>query len=141
MDIVTEKKRSQMMAGIRSKDTKPELYVRKILFKAGYRYRINKNTLGTKPDIILKKWKLCIFVNGCFWHRHLNCKLASFPKSNINFWKKKFEQNVKRDIDNYKKLKNKGWNVGVIWECSVRKGFITENILQKLINSYSSWEI
>ena len=97
MDIVSADKRSLMMSGIRSKNTKPELAVRKFIFSLGYRYRINKRILGTRPDIILTKWKLCIFVHGCYWHRHKNCKLASNPKSNQEFWNKKFNDNIKRD--------------------------------------------
>ena len=141
MDIVSKKKRSQMMAGIKSKNTKPELVIRKLLFNAGYRYRLNKPTLGVKPDLVLKKWNLCIFVNGCFWHRHTGCKLASIPKSNHEFWEKKFKQNISRDEKNYKLLKKNGWNVGIIWECSIRNKKININTLIKNLTTKTSWEL
>ncbi len=141
MDTVSRKKRSQMMAGIKSKNTKPELVIRKLLFSAGYRYRLNKSTVGVKPDLVLKKWKLCIFVNGCFWHRHSGCKLASTPKSNEEFWKKKFKQNITRDKKNYNTLKENGWNIGIIWECSIRNRTINIQTLHNKINSMNSWEL
>ena len=141
MDIVTEKKRSQMMSGIKASNTKPEIYIRKILFRNGFRYRVNKKTCNIKPDLVMKKWNLCIFINGCFWHRHKNCKLTSTPKSNVEFWKKKFDQNTFRDEKNYKKLKKNGWYIGIIWECSIRNSKIIDEVLIKNIKSLSSWEI
>ena len=85
MDIVTEKKRSQMMSGIKASNTKPEIFIRKILYRNGFRFRINKKTCDIKPDLVMRKWQLCIFVNGCFWHRHKNCKLASIQNPILNF--------------------------------------------------------
>lgn len=141
MDIVPKKIRSQMMAGIKSKNTKPELAVRKFIFSLGYRYRINKRILGTRPDIILTKWKLCIFVHGCYWHRHKNCKLASNPKSNQEFWNKKFNDNIKRDKKNILALHNSGWKTAIIWECAVRDGTFLKKDLRKLIQDNKSWAI
>ena len=120
VDIVSKKKRSQMMAGIRGKNTKPEIIVRRLLFAHGYRFRINKRIGSTRPDIVLPKWNLCIFVHGCFWHRHEGCKFTTVPKSNTEFWENKFAENKKRDIANVQYLRELGWKVGIIWECSVK---------------------
>ena len=109
-----------MMAGIRGKNTKPEIVVRKMLFANGYRFRINKRIGNVRPDIILPKWSLCIFVHGCFWHQHPDCKLASRPKTNTEFWDKKFADNAQRDMRNLEDLTNLGWEVEVIWECETK---------------------
>ena len=122
VDVVSKEKRSQMMAGIRGKNTKPEIIVRKMLFANGYRFRINKKIGKAKPDIVLPKWNLCIFVHGCFWHRHEGCKLASNPKSNSEFWEKKFTANRNRDEKAIATLRGDGWRVGIIWECTIRSG-------------------
>ena len=109
-----------MMAGIRGKNTKPEIVVRKMLFANGYRFRINKRIGNVRPDIILPKWSLCIFVHGCFWHQHPDCKLASRPKTNTEFWDKKFADNAQRDMRNLEDLTNLGWEVEVRWECETK---------------------
>ena len=109
-----------MMAGISGKNTKPEIVVRKMLFANGYRFRINKRIGNVRPDIILPKWSLCIFVHGCFWHQHPDCKLASRPKTNTEFWDKKFADNAQRDMRNLEDLTNLGWEVEVIWECETK---------------------
>ena len=96
-DIVSVEQRSRNMAAIRSRDTKPEVYLRKLLFVKGYRYRIADKTVPGHPDIFLRKYNTAIFVHGCFWHRHQNCKYAYTPKSRVEFWQKKFDDNVKRD--------------------------------------------
>ena len=141
MDIVTKKERSKMMAGIKSKNTKPEIIIRKILFRSGFRYRLSTKVLGIKPDIVLKKWKICIFVHGCFWHRHENCTLASIPKSNVQFWKKKFEGNVLRDKKAIDILQKNNWKVGIIWECAIRNRETDFSILPTLIKDSTSWTI
>jgi len=120
-DIVGKSRRSEMMSGIRAKDTRPEIIVRKALHSAGFRFRLHKKIGGTRPDIVLKKWNLCIFVHGCFWHQHDGCKYAKRPKSNAKFWKCKFEQNKRRDIDNINELTLSGWRVEIIWECQTKK--------------------
>ena len=134
-DHLSIEKRSWNMSRIRSNNTKPELLVRKSLFKLGYRYRI-KNKLPGKPDIVLKKYKTAVFINGCFWHRCKKCKRATIPKTNTKYWLNKFDQNVKRDIQNYKELEKMGWKVIIIWECEVKnKEFLDqtiENIISKL---------
>ena len=141
MDIVTKKERSKMMAGIKSKNTKPEIIIRKILFRSGFRYRLSTKVLGIKPDIVLKKWKICIFVHGCFWHRHENCTLASIPKSNVQFWKKKFEGNVLRDKKAIDILQKNNWKVGIIWECAIRNRETDFSILPTLIKDSTLWTI
>jgi len=112
--------RSKNMAAIRSTDTKPELYIRKILYGAGYRYRLHVKKLPGKPDIVLKKYKLVIFVNGCFWHGH-NCELFKLPKTRTEFWKNKIHKNKTNDTSNTKKLIDSGWKVKNIWECEIKK--------------------
>lgn len=108
------------MSAIKDRDTKPEVMVRKLLHALGYRFRLQRKDLPGRPDIVLPKYKTAIFVNGCFWHRHKGCKLASTPSSNSAFWQKKFAANVERDVRNYAALQEMGWNVLVIWECEVK---------------------
>ena len=113
--------RSYNMSRISSKDTKPEVLVRKYLFSKGFRYRKNDKRFPGKPDIVLPKYKTVIFINGCFWHKHEGCKYFVWPKSNVDYWYRKIENNVKRDIEDYKKLNEMGWNVIVVWECELKK--------------------
>jgi DNA mismatch endonuclease (patch repair protein) len=108
------------MSKIRSKDTKPELALRKALFARGFRYRVNDKHLPGKPDIVLPKYKTVIFLNGCFWHRHEGCKYAYTPKTNTKFWVDKITSNVNRDKINVEKLTALGWNVLTVWECEIR---------------------
>ena len=124
VDTISEERRSWNMSRIKGKDTKPELVVRSLLHKMGYRFRIHRKDLPGKPDIVLPKYKAIIFVHGCYWHRHKDCKNATTPKSSIKgvkFWKDKFDGNVKRDKKHQKQLKEMGWKVQVIWECEVEK--------------------
>ena len=141
MDIVSKEKRSEMMSGIKSRNTKPEILVRKTLFALGFRYRLDSKVLGIKPDVVLKKWNTCIFVHGCFWHRHNNCKLASVPKSNLNFWEKKFKGNVLRDKKAIDILQENRWQVGIIWECAIRNKRTDFGSLPRLIKGNSAWSI
>jgi DNA mismatch endonuclease (patch repair protein) len=122
MDIISEERRSWNMSRIRGKDTKPEIIVRSMLHRMGYRFRLHRKDLPGKPDIVLSKYNTVIFVHGCFWHRHKGCKYAYKPKSRVNFWNAKFDETVARDKRNRKQLQSKGWNVEIIWECE------TENI-------------
>jgi DNA mismatch endonuclease (patch repair protein) len=108
------------MSKIRSKDTKPELALRKALFARGFRYRVNDKHLPGKPDIVLSKYKTVIFLHGCFWHRHEGCKYAYTPKTNTKFWIDKITSNTKRDKINMQKLTALGWNVLTVWECEIR---------------------
>ena len=120
-DIKSKEERSKNMSAIKGKNTKPEILVRKYLFKQGFRYRVNVSTMAGKPDIVLSKYKTVIFVNGCFWHLHKDCKYFVWPKQNADFWQKKINGNVERDNRNYKTLKENGWKVIVIWECQLKK--------------------
>ena len=119
-DVHSSETRSYNMSMIKGKDTKPEVAVRKYLFSQGFRYRKNVKKMPGSPDIVLPKYKTCIFVNGCFWHKHEGCKYFVWPKSNADFWKNKIETNFARDERNYKNLKDNGWRVIVIWECEVK---------------------
>lgn len=120
MDIWDKKKRSEVMSKIRSKNTKPELTLRKALFARGFRYRVNVSNLPGKPDIVLPKYKTVIFLHGCFWHRHKGCKYAYTPKTNTKFWVDKITSNTERDKLSAEKLTALGWNVITVWECEIR---------------------
>ena len=135
MDIVDSSTRSRMMASIRGRNTKPELIVRRFLHAHGYRYRLHRKDLPGKPDITLPKLKTCIFIHGCFWHRHPNCKYATTPKTRPDFWEKKFEDNVKRDKRNLDALKSAGWKCRIIWECELKA---PERALQSLLSYLDS---
>lgn len=135
MDIVSKNRRSEMMAGIRASNTKPELLVRKALYQQGYRYRLKDKIKGVKPDIVLRKQVIAIFVHGCFWHRHGGCKLAYIPKSRAEFWKNKFQQNIERDRKAILKLQLEGWRIAVIWECATRD----KELFEKTMYSLNEW--
>ena len=134
IDIVSKKTRSRMMASIGSKNTKPEVQVRKHLHSQGFRFRLHKKVCGFRPDIVLPKYRTCIFVHGCFWHRHEGCRLASTPKTRQEFWEAKFQSNVARDRRVARQLELNEWKVVVIWECEVRNGSFTETDFGKLFN-------
>ena len=121
MDNISKKQRSINMSRISSKDTQPELKLRKYLHSLGYRYRLNEKYLPGKPDIVFKTKKKVIFVHGCFWHRHQNCKFCTTPKTNISFWKEKFKKNVTRDETVYNELSLLGWSYFISWECMIKK--------------------
>lgn len=118
-DIVDRATRSRMMSGIRGRDTKPEVMVRKHLHAQGLRYRIAPKSLPGKPDIVLPKYRTVVFVHGCFWHRHHGCRYAATPASNKDFWQIKFEQNLARDARVRSQLAEQGWRVLIVWECEV----------------------
>ena len=120
-DIVSPEKRSQNMSAIRSKNTKPEVYLRKLLFAQGYRYRIADKSVPGHPDIFLRKYNTAIFVNGCFWHRHPGCKYAYTPKSRVEFWQKKFDDNVRRDSAVKAELLEHGIKCLIVWELFCNK--------------------
>lgn len=119
------------MSSIKGKDTKPELLVRKFLFKRGYRYRLNHPRLPGHPDLVMLKYRTVIFVNGCFWHGHEGCKYFVLPKSNIDFWKTKIERNKERDIEVQKELAKMGWHCITIWECQLKPN-IKDQTLESL---------
>ncbi|MBN2719051.1 MAG: DNA mismatch endonuclease Vsr [Deltaproteobacteria bacterium] len=114
-------KRSWNMSRIRGKDTKPELMVRSILHRMGYRFRLNRKDLPGKPDIVFPAYKTVLFVHGCYWHRHKSCKNATTPANNREFWIRKFADTVQRDMRNQQDLRKMGWIVAVIWECHIRR--------------------
>ncbi|MCK7598217.1 DNA mismatch endonuclease Vsr [Microbulbifer sp. CAU 1566] len=119
MDTVSRKKRSEVMGRVKGKDTRPEMVVRRMLHGLGYRYRLHAPELPGRPDIVFRQRKKVIFVHGCFWHRHDNCKLARIPKSRVEFWTQKLTQNKERDQRNLQDLVNNGWKVLIIWECEL----------------------
>ncbi|NLH44685.1 MAG: DNA mismatch endonuclease Vsr [Acholeplasmataceae bacterium] len=137
-DVHNTETRSYNMSQIKGKDTKPEEIVRKYLFSKGFRYRKNVSNLPGKPDIVLPKYKICIFVNGCFWHKHEGCKYFVWPKNNAEFWKEKIEKNTARDKQNFARLESEGWRVLIIWECQL-KAKVRAKSLKELENILLSW--
>jgi DNA mismatch endonuclease (patch repair protein) len=133
MDKLTKEKRSWNMSKIRSKDTEPEIIVRSVLHKMGYRFRLHVKDIIGKPDIVLPRFKSVIFVHGCFWHRHPGCKYAYTPKTRLDFWHNKFDNNVKRHQYVSQQLMEQGWNVIVIWECELKDPKILKNRLKSLL--------
>lgn len=124
------------MSGIKGKNTKPELLIRKALYAKGYRYRLHNSRLPGKPDLVLKKCNAVIFINGCFWHKH-DCHLFKWPKSRPEFWRQKIEDNVERDHKNMELLRDQGWRIATIWECAV-KGKTRLN-LSDIIEQLDDW--
>jgi len=135
VDIVDTATRSRMMAGIRGRNTKPELLIRSLLHRQGFRFRLNVSDLPGKPDIVLPRFHAVIFVNGCFWHGH-NCVLFKWPKTRPDFWRKKIEGNRENDHIVKQKLLATGWRVGIVWECSVRG---TGKNIDDVINKVTEW--
>ena len=128
MDKISKEQRSYNMSQISSKNTSPEIIVRKYLYSLGYRYRIHDKNLPGKPDIVFKKLNKLINVNGCFWHLH-SCKNGSYiPKSNTKFWIQKLNRNKLRDTENYKKLWSDGWDILTLWECDIKSGNFKKNL-------------
>jgi DNA mismatch endonuclease (patch repair protein) len=131
-DVHSKTIRSYNMSRIRSKNTKPEILVRKFLFSKGFRYKLHDKNLPGKPDIILPKYKTAIFVNGCFWHGHVGCKYYVVPKSRTEWWLNKINSNISRDTQKHAKLKKEGWKVIVIWECKLKKNLEVQ--LKKVVS-------
>jgi DNA mismatch endonuclease (patch repair protein) len=130
-DRLSKEERSKNMAAVRSKNTTPEITVRRALHARGLRFRLNRKDLPGRPDIVLPRLNICIFVHGCFWHQHLGCKRATIPKSNTEFWNKKLSTNCERDEHVVKELRSKGWNVGIIWECEIRREL--DSVLDRIL--------
>lgn len=120
MDTVSPEKRSWTMAQVKGRDTGPEKAVRTLLHHMGYRFRLQRKNLPGKPDIVLPRFKTALFVHGCFWHRHPDCKRATTPASNTSYWNAKFARTVTRDAKNQKELEALGWRVLVVWECELK---------------------
>ena len=123
------------MSRIGGKNTKPEILVRSLLHRMGYRFRLHNKELPGKPDIVLRKYKTVIFVHGCYWHRHIECSRGkSMPSSNTEFWKKKFNGTIKRDAETEKKLTEDGWKVIIVWQCELKN---KEALAEKLLTALS----
>ena len=123
--------RSRNMSAIKSKNTKPEIAVRKVLHSLGYRFRLHGKDLPGSPDIVLPKYKTVIFVHGCFWHRHQNCKYASTPKTRKDFWEAKFRENINRDKKHQENLSSMGWKIIIVWECAIKDKYFDLHKLLK----------
>lgn len=133
MDIMDAKKRSALMARIKSRNTKPERKVRSLLHALGFRFRLHPKGLPGKPDIVLSKYKTVVLVHGCYWHRHEGCSKATTPKSNTEFWQKKFKDNVERDKRVQESLVDSGWKVVVVWECeTIDNEMLTKRLLKEI---------
>jgi DNA mismatch endonuclease (patch repair protein) len=133
MDNLSKKARSALMAKIKGKNTRPEMLIRKFLFSKGFRYRIHDSRYPGSPDIVLPKYRTAIFVHGCFWHGHENCRASRLPTTNVEYWRKKTQQNIRRDRRKIKLLEKDGWKVIVIWECKIKKKEQRNSELDKII--------
>lgn len=134
---MSKEQRKRCMSKIKSKDTKPEMLVRRFLFSHGFRFRLHRKDLPGNPDIVLPKYKTVIFINGCFWHGHKDCKFASIPETNRDFWLTKISGNIIRDNESVERLKQSGWKVIVIWQCELKpkvKDQTLEQLITKLQN-------
>ena len=132
VDIVDRRTRSQMMSGIRSSNTKPELLTRKALHRLGFRYKLGTRINKIKPDIVLRRWNVAIFVHGCYWHQHEGCKLSYSDRKYSYKWRKKFQDNKLRDKRTEEHLLNQGWRIAIIWECVTRDKIKFEKMIAKL---------
>lgn len=134
MDTLTPAERSQRMSLIRSRDTKPELLVRKTVWAAGFRFRLNERTLPGKPDLVFPGLKTVVFIHGCYWHAH-TCQKGRIPKQNSAFWADKFASNKARDALNAGRLRRAGWSVLTVWECAVMAPRVRDGALRRLIQA------
>lgn len=131
-DIVPPEHRSKIMSMIKGKNTKPEMLVRSVCHELGLRYRLHRKDFPGKPDLVFPKYRLCIFVHGCFWHRHPGCKYAYTPKSRLDFWLPKLAKNVERDIEAQQALLELGWSVAIIWECHTKNRELLRTEIRKI---------
>jgi DNA mismatch endonuclease (patch repair protein) len=135
VDSISKQERSEIMARVRSKNMRPELLVRKLVFALGYRYRLHARDLPGCPDLVFRPSKKVIFVHGCFWHRHPNCALARMPKSRLDFWRPKLEGNRKRDEKNKRVLHREGWKVLTVWECELKDTRRLETRIRRFLDA------
>lgn len=136
MDIVSSGKRSAMMTNIRSRDTRPELAIRRVAHRLGLRFRLHRRDLPGSPDLVFPGRRTVLFVHGCYWHRHSGCKFAYTPKSNVEFWQNKFQTNVARDVRVKRELEDGGWKVITIWECETKdEKMISEVLAREVCNA------
>lgn len=134
-DTLTPEERSRMMGKIKGKNTKPEMVVRSLCHAMGLRFRLHRKDLPGSPDMVFPKYRLCLFVHGCFWHRHPGCKYAYTPKTRLDFWLPKLQRNVERDREKEEALRALGWRVEVVWECETKDLARLQDILLKTFNS------
>lgn len=132
-DVVDRKTRSRMMAGIKGKDTAPELTVRRYLHAVGLRFRLHDARLPGRPDIALPRQKVAVFIHGCFWHRHAGCPLATVPATRPEFWQQKFEANQQRDRRNVESLLQMGWKPIVVWECMLQEPTTFDDLFWQIV--------
>lgn len=132
-DVVSPAVRSRMMSGIKGKNSKPEILIRKMLFGAGFRFRLHRRDLPGTPDIVMSGRKIAIFVHGCFWHAHEGCKYFKIPATKPEFWIAKLQSNVERDVRAVEKLTAMGWRVLCVWECATRKPELRSILLEQLV--------
>lgn len=135
MDVFNKRKRSEVMAAVRSGDTRPEMIVRRLAHRLGYRYTLHDRSLPGSPDLAFPSRGKVIFVHGCFWHRHgaASCRLCTTPSTRVEFWTRKFETNVRRDARNLRRLRALGWSVMVVWECRLRGSGALERLERRLV--------
>lgn len=133
MDNLSSEDRGKLMSKVRSKDTKPELLVRRAVTAMGYRYRLHCRDLPGSPDLVFLGRRKVIFVHGCFWHRHPGCKLTTTPATRESFWREKFSRNVERDATNLHRLHAMGWKTLVVWECETRKSSVLEERIRDFL--------
>lgn len=134
MDTLTPERRSEVMGRVKSRGTRPEFFVRRLLHSLGYRFRLHRTDLPGKPDIVLPRHRIAIFVHGCFWHRHFGCPNTRTPKSRIDFWEKKFAGNMERDARVRRELRRAGWRVLVVWECELSSVERLTRKIERFIN-------
>jgi DNA mismatch endonuclease (patch repair protein) len=135
MDTLSPRDRSVRMSLVRGADTKPEMKVRSLVHRLGFRYRLHVSKLPGKPDLVFPKRHKVLFVHGCFWHRHSGCSLARLPKSRLDFWKPKLDGNRNRDLRNASLLRRTGWKVCVVWECELRKSDRLKMKIERFLNA------
>jgi len=133
-DVVSPEHRSRIMSKIRGKNTKPEMVVRSLCHQMGLRFRLHRKDLPGTPDLVFPKYRLCMFVHGCFWHRHPECKYAYMPTSRVDFWLTKFTKNVERDLNAQQALISLGWQVVTVWECHTKNRDLLRVEIQKVFN-------
>ena len=133
-DVVSPAVRSRMMSGIKGKNSQPEILIRKMLFSAGYRFRLHRRDLPGTPDIVMPGRKIVIFVHGCFWHAHEGCKYFKVPATRPDFWIAKLQSNVDRDKRAFEKLKTMGWRILCVWECATRESETEKSLLKRMIS-------
>ncbi len=133
-DVVSPAKRSQMMSGIRGKNTRPEIILRKGVHSRGLRFRLHRHDLPGKPDLVFPRFNVVCFVHGCFWHRHKGCRLCATPSTRTEFWESKFQSNISRDARNIELLLQSNWRVAIVWECQLRK-----DCMNKTLDQLASW--